>query len=57
MLPFKNKLYELSKTNKRIKIIEKYLNNDEFIKILKKIDLMPILHDANEINNVTSGTL
>ena len=57
MLPIKKKLYELSKKNKRIKIIEKYLNNDEFIKILKKIDIMPILHDANEINTVTSGTL
>ena len=57
ILPIKKKLYELSKKNKRIKIIEKYLNNDEFIKILKKIDIMPILHDANEINTVTSGTL
>ena len=57
MLPIKKKLYKLAKKNKRIKIIEKYLDNNEFIKILKKIDIMPILHDANEINNVTSGTL
>ncbi len=57
LLPIKKKLYELAKNNNRIKIIEKYLNNQEFINILRKIDLMPILHDAKEINNVTSGTL
>ncbi len=57
LIPIKKKLYELAKINKRIKVIEKYTNNAEFNNILKRIDIMPILHDAKEINNVTSGTL
>lgn len=57
LIPTKKKLYHLSKTNKKIKIIEKYANNLQFINILKNIDIMPILHDAKEVNNVTSGTL
>lgn len=57
LIPVRKKLYELAKKNSRIKIIEKYINNKEFNNILKSIDIMPILHDAKEINNVTSGTL
>ena len=53
----KDKLYDLAKKNKRIKIIEKYVNYNEYVTILKQIDIMPILHQADEINNVTSGTL
>ncbi len=57
LIPIKKKLYHLAKNNKKIKIIEKYTSNLEFINILKNIDIMPILHNAKEINNVTSGTL
>ena len=53
----KNKLYNLSKNNKNIKIIEKYCDYREFRNILKKIDIMPIVHNAKEINQVTSGTM
>lgn len=57
LINVKKKLYELSKKNKRLKIIEKYTSNEEFVDHLKKINIMPILHGANEINNTTSGTL
>ena len=52
----KKELFNLSKKNKRIKIIDRYLSHQEFIQMLKKIDIMPILHNYNEINNITSGT-
>ena len=57
LISAREKLYELAKKNKKIKIIEKYIDNEEFNNILKKIDIMPILHSSKEINNVTSGTL
>lgn len=57
LIQVKKKLYQLAKTNNRLKIIEKYSSHKEFIEHLKKIDIMPILHKANEINSVTSGTL
>ena len=57
LIPVKKKLYDLAKKNNKITIIEKYIDNKQFINILKKIDIMPILHDASEINNVSSGTL
>ena len=53
----RNELYNLSKDNKNIKIIEKYCDYREFRNILKKIDIMPIVHNAKEINQVTSGTM
>ena len=57
LIETKKELYKMSKVNKKIKIIEKYSNYNEFLGYLKKIDIMPILHDAKEINSVTSGTL
>jgi len=57
LLDTKNKLYKLSKHNKNIKIIEKYCDYREFRNILKKIDIMPIMHSSEEINKVTSGTM
>ena len=47
----------MAKHNKKIRIIEKYSDYKEFLGYLKKIDIMPILHSAKEINAVTSGTL
>ena len=57
LLDTRNKLYKLSKYNKNIKIIEKYCDYKEFRNILKKIDIMPIIHSSDEINKVTSGTM
>jgi hypothetical protein len=53
----KNKLYNLAKTNKRIKIIEEYSDYYRFRKILQKIDIMPIIHNSSELNKITSGTM
>jgi hypothetical protein len=53
----KNKLYEMSKINNRIKIIEEYSDYKKFRNILKKIDIMPIIHKAEELNKITSGTM
>ncbi len=57
LLNTKEKLYNISKKNKKIKIIEKYCDYKEFRDILKKIDIMPIMHNAREINRITSGTM
>jgi len=57
LLDTKNRLYNLSKHNKNIKIIEKYCDYKEFRNILKRIDIMPIIHKSKEINKVTSGTM
>ncbi len=57
LLKTKDELIKLSKKNKRIKLIEKYCDYKDFRILLKKIDIMPIIHNASEINNVTSGTL
>ncbi len=57
LIETKRELYKMAKNNKKIKIIEKYSDYKEFLGYLKKIDIMPILHNAKEINTVTSGTL
>ena len=57
LLNVRDKLYEFSKKDKKIKLIEKYCDYKEFRNILKKIDIMPIIHKSNEINKVTSGTM
>ena len=57
LIETKKELYDMAKYNKKIKIIEKYSDYKEFLGYLKKIDIMPILHSAKEINAVTSGTL
>ena len=57
LIDTKKELYNMAKHNKKIKIIEKYSDYKEFLGYLKKIDIMPILHTAKEINTFTSGTL
>lgn len=47
----------MSNSNGRIKIIEKYCDYKEFRNLLKKIDIMPIMHKPSELNKITSGTL
>ena len=53
----KKELINLSKKDKNIYILEKYCDYKEFRNILKKIDIMPIIHSAKEINKITSGTM
>ena len=53
----KERLKQLAKNNKKIKIIEKYCDYQEFRNILKKINIMPIIHSSKEINTITSGTM
>ncbi len=57
LLDTKNELINLSKKNKNIFILEKYCDYKEFRNILRKIDIMPIIHSAEEINKITSGTM
>jgi len=57
LINVKKELYKIAKNNKRILIIEKYCDYQQFRNILKKIDIMPIIHKANEINTITSGTM
>ena len=57
LIPIKNELVNLAKKNNKIKIIEKYCDYKEFRSVLKKIDIMPIIHEAKEINTITSGTM
>lgn len=57
LINVKNELYQLAKKNKKIQIIEKYCDYKQFRNILKKIDIMPIIHNSKEINTITSGTM
>ncbi len=57
LLDVKKELINLSKKDKNIYILEKYCDYKEFRNILKKIDIMPIIHSAEEINKITSGTM
>ena len=57
LISIKNELVNLAKKNNKIKIIEKYCDYKEFRSVLKKIDIMPIIHEAKEINTITSGTM
>ncbi len=57
LISIKDELLRLSKNNKRITIIDKYCDYQDFRNILKKIDIMPIIHQSKEINKVTSGTM
>ncbi len=53
----RDELYIRSKKNKKIRIIEKYVDYKQFTNYLKEIDIMPILHESEEINKITSGTM
>ncbi len=56
LIYIRNDLLKLSKQFENIRIIEKYCDYYEFRSILKKIDIMPILNTAEEINK-SSGTM
>ena len=51
------KLHQMSKLNSNIIIIQKYLDYQEFRDTLKKIDIMPILHNAEEVSLGNPSTI
>ena len=57
LLDVKKELFKLSEKDNNIFILEKYCDYKEFRNILKKIHIMPIIHSAEEINKITSGTM
>jgi len=52
-----DKLFEMAKSNPNIKIYLKYMDYKEFRNALQNIDIMPILHDAEEINLGNPSTI
>ena len=52
---YKKEIIELSKFNRGIKIVKGYLDYFEYRKLLKEINIMPILYDADKLNFVGSG--
>ena len=50
-------LNDMSKNNNKISILKKYLDYKDFRNTLQKIDIMPILHNSNEINNGNPSTI
>lgn len=52
---YKNQLIDMAKLNPRIKIIEQYCDYLYFRKLLKKIDIMPILYNIDQLNKSSSG--
>jgi hypothetical protein len=54
---YEDQIFNMSKSNTRIKIISKYCDYKEYRDILKKIDIMPILHDLNHLTIGNSGVI
>ena len=52
-----DKLLEMSKTNSNINVYIKYMDYKEFRDTLKKIDIMPILHNSDEIDLGNPSTI
>lgn len=52
-----HKLHKMAKLNPNISIYKRYLDYKEFRDTLKKIDIMPILHNADEINLGNPSTI
>ncbi len=52
-----DKLFSIEKNNPRVKIVKKYLDYKEFRDTLKKIDIMPILHNSDEIKLGNPSTI
>lgn len=50
-------LKDMSKKNDKIYILKKYLDYKDFRNTLEKVDIMPILHNSNEINNGNPSTI
>ena len=52
-----DKLFEMAKSNPNIKIYLKYMDYKEFRDTLQSIDIMPILHNSEEINLGNPSTI
>ena len=52
-----DKLFKMAENNPKIKILKNYLDYADFRNTLKKIDIMPILHNNEEINNGNPSTI
>lgn len=50
-------LFDLSKKNTNIKIINKYCDYQEYRSILKNITIMPFMYDSDHMNNTNSGII
>jgi hypothetical protein len=50
-------LFDLSKKNANIKIINKYCDYQEYRSILKNITIMPFMYDSEHMNNTNSGII
>lgn len=50
----KNEIYDLAKKHKNIKIIAGYIDFDDYNEILKKIDIVPLLHTEDQIKKNAS---
>ena len=51
------KLFKMEKNNPKIKILKAYLDYTDFRNTLQKIDIMPILHNNEEISNGNPSTI
>lgn len=54
---YEGQIYNMAKINKRIRIINRYCNYKEYRDILKKIDIMPILHDLKHLTIGNSSVI
>ena len=54
---YEDQIFNKAKSNTRIKIINKYCDYKEYRDILKKIDIMPILHDPKHLTIGNSGVI
>lgn len=50
-------LFKMAENNSKIKILKAYLDYADFRNTLQKIDIMPILHNNEEINNGNPSTI
>jgi len=50
-------LFKMAENNPKIKILKTYLDYADFRNTLQKIDIMPILHNNEEINNGNPSTI
>tara|TARA_B100000035_G_C20951870_1_gene532329 strand:+ start:203 stop:1066 length:864 start_codon:yes stop_codon:yes gene_type:complete len=50
-------LFDLSKNQKNIKIVNKYCDYQEYRNILKDITIMPFMYDVEHMNNTNSGII
>ena len=55
LLGIKNEIYALSREFKNIEIIDGYISFFEYRKLLEKINIIPLLHELDQLKNCGSG--